>query len=130
MYQPALHTYINICLQIATYITKLCNSFPSLSLLTFDNHFTFLATHNKQLRSHSTACLMCSISLSTLRLHYKIAQLICFSFIPHGSYLTFYQIKFVKRRSISKASKWSRELLARHMHPKAPKHSEAEVLSN
>ena len=86
-----------------------------LSLLTFNNHFTFPSTHNSQLSSHTTFALMCSTSLSTFQLCFEIALFICF--VCHVAYEFFMQdLEFCES-----SSHWSRAVSSRHVHATPPR---------
>jgi hypothetical protein len=77
MNQPLILTSI-LGLKWPVIFSILLEASPHLSRLTVHIHLPILPNHISQLSSPPTFCLMCSISLSTFQLCFKIALLICF----------------------------------------------------
>jgi hypothetical protein len=73
-----------------------------ISLPTFRIHFKFLSSHHLQLSSHAILSLICSISLSTLQLCFKITPFICFSIVPRINYIYLLGIQIFNTTPISK----------------------------
>jgi hypothetical protein len=57
--------------------------FPSISLLTFHLHFTFLSSQHSQHIYHDIGCVMCSIRLYIFLLFFPILISICFFCLSH-----------------------------------------------